>query len=578
MTELHGVFPYLVSPIDATGRVNSEVLARLADDLDRCRRARADAARLDRRIRLSQQLSSAPTSCARPSKQQPAASRSLPALRPPRRPMRSRKRAIMPSSAPTASWRSSNPTFPLADAQVEAYFRAIADAVDIPVVLYTNPQFQRSDLSLDVIARLGEHPRIRYIKDASTNTGRLLSIMNRCPRLKVFSASAHIPAAVMLIGGVGWMAGPACVIPRQSVRLYELCRAGQWPQAMELQRALWRINEIFARFNLAACIKAALHAAGLRRRRSGRAAAAARRRRTAHRGGRARRGCHGRRGDSGLTGQAIHQAIVNFAEPILNASLLKLALISCRHRRRGHCGIDRFRTRVAFASFAVVGLGSAWPAPLSGCASCWRTAATYRWRGGLPEPRSSFASRARCLRSSRRSYWRAGSAASSSASTSTSGPGCSDLRHGRSRTRLGGAAPDSRIHRASALRAAARFPPRQPVAGIVDCDGGWRRCRAYCLWPVAAYQPKHRVAALHRLRRAADLRDRAGGERRRAVLWLGQSRAQPRLTSCGKFCCWCCSPLRSLVGLPMNAAIATWPLRPRGGPSLSANGRCLGGG
>jgi len=34
------------------------------------------------------------------------------------------------------------------------YFRAIADAVDIPVVIYTNPQFQRSDLTLDVIARL----------------------------------------------------------------------------------------------------------------------------------------------------------------------------------------------------------------------------------------------------------------------------------------------------------------------------------------------------------------------------------------------------------------------------------------
>ena len=98
--------------------------------------------------------------------------------------------------------------FPLAEPQVEAYFRAIADAVDVPVVLYTNPQFQRTDLSLDVIARLSEHPRIRYIKDASTNTGRLLSIMNRCARLKVFSASAHIPACVMLIGGVGWMAGP----------------------------------------------------------------------------------------------------------------------------------------------------------------------------------------------------------------------------------------------------------------------------------------------------------------------------------------------------------------------------------
>jgi 4-hydroxy-tetrahydrodipicolinate synthase len=130
------------------------------------------------------------------------------------------------------------------------------------VVLYTNPQFQRSDLTLDVIARLSSHPRIRYIKDASTNTGRLLSIMNRCPAMKVFSASAHIPAAVMLIGGVGWMAGPACIVPRQSVKLYELCRAGKWPEAMKMQRELWHINEAFARFNLAACIKAGLQIQG----------------------------------------------------------------------------------------------------------------------------------------------------------------------------------------------------------------------------------------------------------------------------------------------------------------------------
>jgi len=47
-------------------------------------------------------------------------------------------------------------------------------------------------------------------------------------------------------------------VPRQSVRLYDLCRAGRFAEAMDLQRDLWRINEVFARFNLAACIKAAL--------------------------------------------------------------------------------------------------------------------------------------------------------------------------------------------------------------------------------------------------------------------------------------------------------------------------------
>ncbi len=149
--------------------------------------------------------------------------------------------------------------FPIRNDGVVAYFTAIADATELPVVLYTNPNFQRSDLSLKAIEILSRHPRIGYVKDASTNTGRLLSILNATEgRMKVFAASAHIPAAVMLIGGVGWMAGPACAVPRESVRLYELCKAQDWPAAMRLQRALWRVNELFAAHSLAACIKGAL--------------------------------------------------------------------------------------------------------------------------------------------------------------------------------------------------------------------------------------------------------------------------------------------------------------------------------
>ncbi|WP_107759069.1 dihydrodipicolinate synthase family protein [Dickeya sp. Secpp 1600] len=154
--------------------------------------------------------------------------------------------------------------FPLTDAGVESYFRAIAEAAHpTPVVLYTNPHFQRSDLSLPVIERLSHVDNIRYIKDASTNTGRLLSIIERTEgRMQVFAASAHIPACVMLIGGVGWMAGPACIVPRQSLALYEAAKRGDWQLAMELQRPLWRVNEIFAKYSVAACIKAALEMQG----------------------------------------------------------------------------------------------------------------------------------------------------------------------------------------------------------------------------------------------------------------------------------------------------------------------------
>ena len=261
MTDFHGVFPYLVSPIDASGRILTDVLGKLSSELIKDGvHGLTPLGSTGEFAYLSREQRSAVVQATIE-----AAGKRVPVVA-----------GVASTSTADAVEQARNyqklgadgilaileAYFPLKDAQIESYFRAIADAVDIPVVLYTNPQFQRSDLTLDVIARLAEHPRIQYIKDASTNTGRLLSIMNRAPQMKVFSASAHIPAAVMLIGGVGWMAGPACIVPRQSVQLYDLCRAQKWPEALKLQRELWRINEAFARFNLAACIKAGLQIQG----------------------------------------------------------------------------------------------------------------------------------------------------------------------------------------------------------------------------------------------------------------------------------------------------------------------------
>src|SRR6201990_2457627 len=258
MPDFHGVFPYLVSPIDPTGQIRTKVLEKLCDDL------------ITAGVHGLTPLGSTGEFAYLKAAQRPAVVETTIAA--PRRRVPVVSGVVSTSTADAVAQARAyqklgadgilailEAYFPLSEAQVEAYFRAIADAVEIPVVIYTNPQFQRSDLTLDVIERLAAHPRIGYIKDASTNTGRLLSIIDRCgDRIKVFSASAHIPAAVMLIGGVGWMAGPANLIPRQSVELYNLCKAQRWDEVMMLQRKLWRINEAFARFNLAACIKAGL--------------------------------------------------------------------------------------------------------------------------------------------------------------------------------------------------------------------------------------------------------------------------------------------------------------------------------
>ena len=261
-TRFHGVFPYLVSPIRTSGEVDGEVLGRLADDLIAAgvhgltplgstgEFAYLSWAQRRRVVEVVVEAASGRVPVVAGVGSTTIADATLQA----------REFERLGCSGILAILEA---YFPIPDEGVFAYFKAIAEAVSLPVVLYTNPNFQRSDLSVAVIERLSRIPNIRYIKDASSNTGRLLSIINRVEgRMDVFAASAHIPACVMMIGGVGWMAGPACVAPRQSVELYELCRCGDWGGAMERQRPLWDLNLAFAKHNLAACIKGALQLQG----------------------------------------------------------------------------------------------------------------------------------------------------------------------------------------------------------------------------------------------------------------------------------------------------------------------------
>ena len=257
-----GVFPYLISPVNDDGKVKADVLARLCDDLIKAGvhgltplGSTGEFAYLSweqRRTVVATVVE--------------ATARRVPVV------AGVASTAIADAVAQAREFQQMGcdgilaileAYFPVSDDGVYQYFKAIADAVNLPVVLYTNPNFQRSDLTLPVIERLSHVPNIQYIKDASSNTGRLLSIIDKVgDRMAVFAASAHIPTCVMLIGGVGWMAGPACVAPRQSVELYELCQHGDWQAAMTLQRKLWALNQAFAKYNLAACIKGALELQG----------------------------------------------------------------------------------------------------------------------------------------------------------------------------------------------------------------------------------------------------------------------------------------------------------------------------
>ncbi|MCB0031126.1 MAG: dihydrodipicolinate synthase family protein, partial [Anaerolineales bacterium] len=174
----HGVFPYLVSPIAPDGDVMADVLTRLCDDLiaagvhglsplgstgefaylnDAQKRRVVEVVIAAARGRVPVVPGVAATTIAAAVAQ-------------------AQTYAALGADGILAVLES---YFPLSEDGIYNYFAAIAAAVDLPVVLYTNPNFQRTDLSLNVIDRLSHVPNIRYLKDASSNTGRLLSIMNR---------------------------------------------------------------------------------------------------------------------------------------------------------------------------------------------------------------------------------------------------------------------------------------------------------------------------------------------------------------------------------------------------------------
>lgn len=260
--ELAGVFPYLVSPVDSGGGVKEEVLKKLVEHLIQCGvhgltplGSTGEFAYLtwDQRRRVVEVVLEAAggrvpvvAGVAHTSNREAA-----------------RQAKEIEALGADGILAIMDSYFPVSQDGVISYFRAIAEAVSCPVVLYTNPSFSAANLTLEAIEALARVPNIRYLKDASANTGNLLTVMNQVgDKIKVFAASAHIPLFVMMLGGVGWMAGPACVIPKQTVELYNLARQRRWEEALVLQKRLWNINRIFQKYALAACIKACLELQG----------------------------------------------------------------------------------------------------------------------------------------------------------------------------------------------------------------------------------------------------------------------------------------------------------------------------
>lgn len=153
---------------------------------------------------------------------------------------------------------------PLHDAQIVQFYTDVANATDLPIVIYHHHKLCHVELSVPVAHELATLPNVYYVKESSGN----LTFFNNAPALAhaglhLFGATAISPVVSMLLGGIGWMSGPACVFPRESVVMYDLCHQGRYADAIALERAIEPALQAFRKYGPAPATKALLRARGL---------------------------------------------------------------------------------------------------------------------------------------------------------------------------------------------------------------------------------------------------------------------------------------------------------------------------
>jgi 4-hydroxy-tetrahydrodipicolinate synthase len=120
-----------------------------------------------------------------------------------------------------------------------AHFRAIADAVDLPIVVYNVPGRTASNVEARTTLELAKVPRIVGVKEASGNLSQIADIIRDRPSgFSVLSGDDAITLPVMALGGDGVISVVSNATPRLMAELCAACAAGDFPSARTLHRKL----------------------------------------------------------------------------------------------------------------------------------------------------------------------------------------------------------------------------------------------------------------------------------------------------------------------------------------------------
>jgi len=140
------------------------------------------------------------------------------------------------------------------------HFKAIADSVDIPVILYNIPGRTAVNLEIDTMVKLKNAcPNIIGVKESNKDFEHINRVLLKCGRdFNVYSGIELLCYPMLAIGGAGHISATANIIPDKVAEIYNLWAKGDLQKSQDLHYEIMELNDVLFKDTNPAPIKAAL--------------------------------------------------------------------------------------------------------------------------------------------------------------------------------------------------------------------------------------------------------------------------------------------------------------------------------
>ncbi len=150
------------------------------------------------------------------------------------------------------------------DRETVAFFRAVAESTDLPIMLYNNPVDYKINISIAMFEELASLPNVRAVKESTRDLTNITRMRNAFgDRFRILGGVDTLALEALLLGADGWVGGLVDAFPEETMAIYNFAQQGNVAEALTIYRWFMPLLELDIHPKLVQYIKLAAAATGI---------------------------------------------------------------------------------------------------------------------------------------------------------------------------------------------------------------------------------------------------------------------------------------------------------------------------